>query len=204
MPVEPVPLRPDQTDAAGAVLGRAFMEDPLFVWVAPDERRRARFLTGCMTVFVRYVLRHGDAYGAGEPLTSVALWLPPGETDVGRVAMLRAGILGPMLRLGLSGSGKFARAGQVFEGAHERAVAGAEHWYLMDLGVEPAQQGRGVGGALIAPMLLRIDGEGLPVYLETANERNIEFYRRHGFEVVAEQRVPPDGPLTWSLLRRPA
>ncbi|HEY6546941.1 MAG TPA: GNAT family N-acetyltransferase, partial [Vicinamibacteria bacterium] len=45
--------------------------------------------------------------------------------------------------------------------------------------------------------------DGLPASLETLNERNLSFYRRHGFEVAAEGQVPEGGPPYWVLRREP-
>ena len=44
-------------------------------------------------------------------------------------------------------------------------------------------------------------GSGLPVHLETAREKNVEFYRGLGFDVTAEWMVPNGGPRFWSMLR---
>jgi ribosomal protein S18 acetylase RimI-like enzyme len=49
--------------------------------------------------------------------------------------------------------------------------------YLRLLGVEPSDQGRGFGAALLQ--------HGL--YLETFAERNVPFYLRHGFELVVDE-----------------
>ena len=64
------------------------------------------------------------------------------------------------------------------------------HWYLATLGTAVDQQGKGVGGALLRPVLEHCDAEGLPCYLESSKERNLPFYRRHGFEVVEEVPLP--------------
>ena len=37
---------------------------------------------------------------------------------------------------------------------------------------------------MISPILERCDHDGLPAYLESSKEKNIPFYRRHGFEVL--------------------
>ena len=72
------------------------------------------------------------------------------------------------------------------------------------LGVEPDRQGQGIGSALIQPVLGRADAEGLPCYLETTKERNVTFYRRHGFDVVAEGDLPDLGPPFWTMRREAA
>ena len=47
------------------------------------------------------------------------------------------------------------------------------------------------------------DAEGTPCYLESSKERNLAFYRRHGFEVVEEVLLPGDGPPLWTMWREP-
>ena len=71
------------------------------------------------------------------------------------------------------------------------------------LGVEPSEQGKGIGGVLMQPILMRAGAEGLPCYLETENERNVPFYERHGFEVVSDGEVPKRGLRVWAMVRNP-
>ncbi len=59
------------------------------------------------------------------------------------------------------------------------------------------------GVALIRQVLARADAEGLPCYLESANPRNLPFYKRHGFEVVVEGELPGEGPPLWTMKREP-
>jgi ribosomal protein S18 acetylase RimI-like enzyme len=58
------------------------------------------------------------------------------------------------------------------------------HWYLPIIGVDPLHQGKGYGSALMKCALQDCDREHLPAYLESTNDRNIQLYQRHGFEVV--------------------
>jgi hypothetical protein len=48
--------------------------------------------------------------------------------------------------------------------------------------------------------LARSDAAGLPAYLESSKEKNLSFYRRHGFEVVGHIAIP-NGPALWPMLR---
>jgi hypothetical protein len=46
-----------------------------------------------------------------------------------------------------------------------------------------------------------LDTSGTPAFLETATERNVALYRRHGFDVIAQYRPAPDGPQVWAMWR---
>ena len=84
----------------------------------------------------------------------------------------------------------------------EKAHPEEPHWYLAVLGTAPEHQGKGVGSALISPILQKCDAEGVPAYLESSKESNIPFYQRHGFEVTGEIKVK-NGPTLWPMWRDP-
>lgn len=54
----------------------------------------------------------------------------------------------------------------------------------------PDLTGKDIGSALLRPALAQADADGLPGYLETAEESNAAFYRKHGFETVRHGVVP--------------
>ena len=62
------------------------------------------------------------------------------------------------------------------------------HWYLAGIGVEPAEQRRGIGGALMAPGLEAAERAGIPCALLTNSERNLSFYEAHGFVTCSRAR----------------
>ena len=74
------------------------------------------------------------------------------------------------------------------------------HWYLEVLGTHPAAQGTGLGGALVEAGIARARDAGVGAYLLTSNREVISFYRRFGFGVRDEVRIP-GGPTIWSLWR---
>jgi ribosomal protein S18 acetylase RimI-like enzyme len=109
------------------------------------------------------------------------------------------GLLPPLVRfLGLRTASVLGGLERM-EARHPRDPS---HWYLFILGTEPAAQGQGLGSALLAHMLARVDTDGLPVYLESSNERNLALYGRHGFEVTSEVALP-GGPRIWPMWREP-
>lgn len=55
--------------------------------------------------------------------------------------------------------------------------------YLWFIGVDPDQQHRGIGSALLGEIIADASNRNLPVYLETSTRRNLPWYERFDFEV---------------------
>ena len=193
-------LKKSQLDEAGEMLGRAFFDDPLMEYILPDEASRAGKLDWFMRSGAKYGTLYGEVHTTPETVDGAAVWLPPGEADMGLFRMARAGmILGPF-KLGPGAFGRFMTLMNYMEELHKRDMP-KDHWYLMILGVDTAKQGQGVGGSIIQPILGRADADGLPCYLETMKERNVVFYEKHGFKVVVEDDLPKGGPHFWTMKR---
>lgn len=63
-------------------------------------------------------------------------------------------------------------------------------------------QNRGLGEALMRPMLERCDESNMPAYLESTNPRNEPFYERLGFRRVGRLQVDACPPIV-PMLRLP-
>ena len=97
---------------------------------------------------------------------------------------------------------RFTAVYEAIDVRHEELTEGP-HWDLWVIGVEPASQGKGVGRALLEPVLQRVDQSGETCYLETLDERTLPLYERIGFEVrVAEVEVTSGLPY-WCCVRPP-
>lgn len=189
-----------QIARAAAVLARAFQDDPLMVVALPDAERRARSLPRLIELNVRYAARYGEVY-ATPGMEGAAVWLPPGRAQASRGGMLRVGALVAPLTVSWVALRRLAAQEALTAHLHGQH-APMPHWYLSQIGVEPASQGRGFGGKLLAPLLARMDAEGVPCYLETAREGNVALYRRYGFAIVAEGDLG-GGLRVWAMLRQP-
>jgi GNAT superfamily N-acetyltransferase len=172
-------------------LAQAFVEDPIFSWLMPDERRRETRLRRFFAVELRrLVLPRGIAWTSGE-LAGAALALPPGAWSTPpHVALLQGRCFGMRLH---RPTGLLA----MIERRHLRAP----HYYFAYIGVAPEAQGHGLGSRLMGPTLERCDADGLPAYLEASSERNAALYERLGFRLQREVRFAGSPPLR--LMVRP-
>lgn len=179
--------------AIAATLARAFGEDPATSFIFPDPVLRAKRLPRLFAI-----LFNEDAHGmrlvtaGGEAAT---LWRPPGGNRTTKLDLLREAL--PLLRTFGTAIGRALAVSDAID-AH---LPQGDYWYLHIAGCEPAQQGKGFGGAAVRSGLERVAGSGLPAYLETPLERNIGFYQGLGFEVTADWVVPKGGPRFWSMWR---
>ena len=193
-----VRLRDDQLDEASVVLARAFHDDPAWVWLIPDARRRASLLPWLFRV--GFEVTAADVWTTAGRVRGCSRWLPPGRAPMRVGATLRALVTTP-LRLGVA-TAPFLAYGRAVE--QMRAdVARGPHWYLAGIGVEPSAQGRGVGAALLRPGLEAAAAGHVPAVLLTNNKANLAFYESHGFAVVREGHTPENGPRAWAMVKSP-
>lgn len=200
--IQVVPLPRSQIRDAGRVLARAFHDDPYWSWVLPRESKRSQVLPWFMEVWTRYCHKHGEAHTTSDKVEGAALWTPPGKYPLSNVGVMLAGMISLPFKFGWPGFARMMTSLNYVEQFHKRDVP-PRHWYLSTLGIDPPRQGKGIGSALIQPVLARADAEALTCYLETEKARNVPFYQRHGFEVVVEDDLPKDGPHFWTMKRAP-
>jgi GNAT superfamily N-acetyltransferase len=189
--------RAHPVDVAGlaVTLGRAFDDDPLTLWLFPDDDARRRKLPSFFRSLLRASLPFGEVYTVDDARCA-AIWNPPGTFPMGWAKDAKLGLITTRL-VGLRMM-TCARGLLYFASHHPKE----RHWYLQMLGTDPEWQGQGVGTAIMAPVLDRCDRQGERIYLESSKKRNIPFYERQGFVVTDEVQVPR-GPVVWAMWRDP-
>jgi len=190
-------LKANECEEAAQVLARAFRDNPLnrAVIERDDPTLRTRVNLHGMRSLLPAALLHGRVIAAKERgrVIGVLVGVPPGEFP------LPPPPWGRRIRCLLGQGWRVAvRWGEVFHFLEDRHPRG-RHWYLGSLGVEPAFQGRGIGGRLLGAWLREVDLAGEAAYLETDTAVNVEFYRPAGFAV--EEETEFLGATIWRMLR---
>jgi hypothetical protein len=189
-------LSSNEREAATATLAEAFWDDPLMEVIAPDKERRKKVAPWFFKTAVAYGLRWGEVW-ANDDVSAVAIWLPPGETDLTPLRMLRAGMGALPFKAGFNGTSRFMTAMSVAEKFH-KGVKGP-HWYLFAIGTRQSVQGTGQGSALVKLGTDKADAAGLPCYLETGTASNVAFHTKRGFEISGTEKVL--GFDLWGMVR---
>ena len=191
-----------ERDAGAAVLGRAFAKYELLRYYFPDENRRRAIADSFVLIALSVCLKYGEAYTTSEKMEGVAAWLPPGKAPFGGWQILRSVPLPTLLRFGRQGAARMQAYGRFVANLHRKLLP-YPHWYLQVIGVDPPYQGRGFTSRLIRPMLERIDWERMPCALDTNIDKNVAIYRRFGFEVVSQDKMPGTPVTSFLMLRKP-
>lgn len=188
---------PAEIPAIAKALARAFHDDPVSTWTCRPDGLRPAVLERFFGARMRQLAPSGEIWTTRE-LAGAAVWAAPGrwKTSVRDDLELARSALHPRLLLRAP---IVARGLLRIEGRHPPEPA---HWYLAILGTEPAAQGRGLGSAMLGPVLEACDRDGVAAYLESSKERNLAFYGRHGFRITEEWHLPR-GPRVWGMWRNP-
>ena len=189
---------PGDVLAMAGVLARAFHDDPAFSWVLRADPRRMKILEQGFELFLRRIWLEQEETYTTAGAVAVAVWERPNQWKVPVGRQLR--MLPAMVRVFGRHLPRVLRALTVLERKHPREP----HYYLAFIGVEPGWQGRGLGGAVLAPVLKRCDDERMPAFLEASTPRNRALYERHGFTATEEFRLGRGAPPQWRMWREPA
>ena len=194
------PARKDDIGGLSRTLARAFYDDPVMVWLLPDEKARTAQLGRLFTTMTRHhhLGRGGVEVACNGPgVGAAALWDPPNqwqETPRAQLAMTPTFIRVFGLR---------SMRGRPVQELMKRFHPEEPHWYLATIGSDPTVRGKGFGQVLMRSRLDRVDAEHAPAYLESTKPENIGYYQRFGFEVTGEIVLPDGGPTMWPMWRSP-
>ncbi|MFC1950872.1 GNAT family N-acetyltransferase [Chloroflexota bacterium] len=198
-----IPLQKDQIVPAAEMLARAFEDDPLFKSLIPDDEKRRKKATHLFTFTLKLGIRYGEVYTTSQNLEAITVWMRPDEDNINLWKALRCGVIPLIFRVGP----RLMKKMNAVDGYGERVrkrLAPSRYWYLAILGVDPDHQGKGHASELMKPMLKRIDGEGLPCYLETDTEKNISMYQHFGFKLLEHIDVTEYNTQFDAMLKEPA
>ena len=169
-------------------------------WALPDDGRMQR-LTRLNELDAGHRGVGTGTTWVTDDVTAVAVWEPPpgAEGTTPLPADVQAALANELPYLSAD------RFGAVRDTAALVAQArpAEPHWWLRHLGVRPTSRRRGLGAAVLAPVLVRCDTDGVPAAAAVFSWANVRFLRGFGFEVGWTGHTADDELPLWVLVRQP-
>ena len=171
-------LRADEVPAAGALLGRAYRDNPFMVASIgddPDDRAMAmEIIHGARVSFLDppaiVARRSGELVGVcGFDSPDAGARSPEFLQEM----VLKVISIGPHIMPNM----------QVVLTEFAKRTPVERHWHLGPVGVHVDAQGEGIGSLMMTQFCARMDSLGDLAFLETDLPENVRLYERFGFEL---------------------
>ena len=172
-----------KTDVAdmAKVLAATFRDDPIFRYIFQTEERYDKCAAWMFSTWIRWAILNGNAW-MSDDRTAVVLMRSLASPKMSVLSMIRAGMLLTPVKLGFSSFRRFYfQIVSVLDKKHEEIMGSQPHWYGWMIGVTPAEKGK--GRDLMNYCFRMADDHHLPIFLETATQRNVALYNHKQFQV---------------------
>lgn len=196
----PVRMGKEKVKQATNTLSRAFRNDELYSYIIPDEVKRNSILPLIFEFRIRYGLSYGEVYASSSEVEGLAIWIPNKNIEMTLWRIAKCGGISLFLKAGKSTMKRLFDLAEYASEIHKKH-ANFPHWHLSPIGIDPIFQGKGYAGILLSSKLKKIDEEHLPCFLETQSEKNVLIYKRYGFKIVEEGKIPGTKLPHWAMLR---
>lgn len=180
-----------QIDQLADTYARAFVDDPMIRWPMTPSAGLSE-CTALFRILLESYLELGVVWQLGD-CVATASWLPPAATA--KFADIDLAMRSHVKVFTVDDGRRY---GQFWDWITSK-LPDEPCWFLDMIAVHPDHQGQGMGGELIAHGLDLARADGLPAVLETSQHRNVGYYQRFGFDVVAEEQAPDGGPMIWFM-----
>jgi len=160
------------------ILSECFEKNKTVNWIVKQDSKRKERIKNLMEYSFEACIDAGQIY-LTEDVTGVIIC----SNSDDKLPILEEAYLTIHFVLkvtGIEGIGRALRREKYINQFHPKDE---EFIYIWFIGLEKTEQGRGVGSAMLQEVINRSNREKLPVYVETSNDRSLNFYKRHGFEM---------------------
>ncbi len=159
------------------ILAKSFDDNKSVNYVVKEDGNRQERIRGLMDYSFNICNAFGEVWIADDNQACALVLYPDKKRSTLSAIMWDA-------KLALSVIG-LARVGQVLsrESMIKSFHPKDQFSYLWFIGVSPEQQNKGKGSQLLEEIIHKSEVQKRPIYLETSVDRNLPWYKKHGFEI---------------------
>jgi hypothetical protein len=184
----PYRIQNSDIDKASQVLGRSFIDYPIFKYVFPDDQYRKKKLCYLFSFLIKLGILNGEVYASSKNMEAVSIWFNSSSNKLTLMSALKAGIISLSLKVDSKAVKRFRDIGLTKQNIRADIVHGK--YDLLDvIGVDPSFQNKGFARFLIESKLNNTKNIKTPCYLETSNLDNIKFYNKFDFNLIHEYEL---------------
>ncbi|WP_237741425.1 GNAT family N-acetyltransferase [Bacillus bingmayongensis] len=177
-------------------MSKAFAKDPLFLHLFGDSEfdRKSR---NSVTVFLSFMfdksfMLNEEVWGFYENENLLGVYIVE-KPQPSKLQNMKGGVLliGRLLLLIFQLSRKTLGLLNSYMRVTRSFAPSIAHHYLIMIGVNPENQGKGIGKALLQHLLhtVHTNNKSQGVALDTENTKNISLYQRFGFSLSGETQI---------------
>lgn len=135
-----------------------------------------------------------------EDANSLAVFSPYEKEGISIWKYIKAGGLGLLFGMGLKTTKRMTNF-EKFAMEIKNKYASQSCWYLYAFVTMPKFRGKGIGKKILTSMFKYLDEHKQDCYLETLLPINVEIYKKFGFELKEEVKVPNTDLTLYAMLR---
>ena len=180
-------------------LAVSFKEYPLFKYFANNKysiKKMKKFWKVSLKTMSDKTFFLADS----EEANSLAIFSPYEKGGISIWKYIKAGGLGLIPTIGLKMT-KRMTSFEKFAMQIKNKYATHNCWYLYVFVTMPEYRNKKLGSKIMKPMLRYLDEHNQDCYLETLLPINIEIYKKYGFELKEEVKVPNTDLTLYAMLR---
>ena len=192
-------LNKKDVDTFANTLAVSFQGYPLFEYFANnkyDAKRMKKFWKVSLKTMSEKTFFISDS----EEANSLAIFSPYEKGGISIWKYIKAGGLGLIPAIGLKMTKRMTTF-EKFAMEIKDKYANQGCWYLYVFVTMPEFRGKGLGSKLMRPMMDYLDQHKQDCYLETLLPINVEIYKKYGFELKEEVKVPGTDLILYAMLR---
>lgn len=197
MSIRTEPIRKQHYQSASKLLADAFYDNPAHEYICPDSSKRISQLNWLLGANLNLQLQNGvESFCVtnNENVTAMGYWTNP-YNKIALYKKIRIGLLRAPIILGLNNFIRMMSVSHHIEESILNLDLNKPHWYLNNMVVGENLRGQGIGTKILKQEIKKIKtNQPRAVFsLTTQKNENVEFYKRHGFEVALEENKLNDG-----------
>lgn len=158
------------------ILCESFKSDPLISWMLEKSKNPAK-LKVMMTYLFRQSLKIGKVF-LTEDETATAMWRCEKKDIINMEFILRN--VDFLIKIGFRSVFRIISSENF---TYKQYPKQKRYCHLLMIAVLPESRGKGYASVLMNPVLNDMESKSRPVYLETANIKNISIYAKKGFSI---------------------